>query len=179
MDISKLFSALNQLDFTKPSWDLFILLFFAVAVFLYGISLGRDRILVILISIYMALAVVQNAPYVKALSQKVLDVNVGFFAFKFTIFLGVFVLLFFFLSRSALLNSVVSLQAGSWLYVIIFSILHVGLLLSTILSFFPKDSLEQLLPLTREIFVSDLARFLWITLPIVAMAILPIKKKMP
>jgi len=37
--------------------DLFIILFFVIAAFLYGFSLGRDRIVAILVSIYMGLAV--------------------------------------------------------------------------------------------------------------------------
>src|SRR5687767_4847400 len=98
---------LQAVNWASPSWDLFIVLFFLVTVFLYGMSLGRDRIIVILVSIYMALAVVSNAPILGKLDA---TVNLGqFFAFRVTTFLGIFVLLFFLLSRSALLKTFGSL----------------------------------------------------------------------
>src|SRR3990167_1770098 len=73
---------LQSINWAAPTWDLFIVLFFIVTVFLYGMSLGRDRIIVILVSIYMALAVVSNAPFLGKMSQ---DGDVSrFFAVKLT-----------------------------------------------------------------------------------------------
>jgi len=87
--------------------------------------------------------------------------------------LGLFLVLFFFLSRSALQRSIASRdEKGAWWQVIIFSVLHVGLLLSVILSFLPKEALEHLSPVTRQIFTHDGVRFAWLTLPIIAMIIL-------
>lgn len=161
---------LQSINWASPSWDLFIVLFFLVTVFLYGMSLGRDRIIVILVSIYMALAVVSNAPILGHLDA---TVNLGqFFAFRVTTFLGVFVLLFFLLSRSALLKTFGSLASGSWWQVFIFSIFHVGLLVSITLSFLPPEAIEHLAPLTRTIFASDAGRFFWIIAPIFGMALL-------
>lgn len=166
-DLMKL---LTQVNWSSPTWDLFIILFFVITVFLYGMSLGRDRIVVILVSIYMALAVVSNAPFLAHLNA---SVKIGdFFAFKITAFLGLFVLLFFLLSRSALLHTFGNLASGNWLQVMIFSTLHVGLLVSITLSFLPKEAVGHLAPMTREIFASETARFAWIVAPIVAMAVL-------
>lgn len=166
-DLMKL---LTQVNWSSPTWDLFIILFFVITVFLYGMSLGRDRIVVILVSIYMALAVVSNAPFLAHLNA---SVKIGdFFAFKITAFLGLFVLLFFLLSRSALLHTFGNLASGNWLQVMIFSTLHVGLLVSITLSFLPKEAAGLLAPMTREIFASETARFAWIVAPIVAMSIL-------
>lgn len=163
-------SFLQNINWATPTWDLFILIFFIVGAFLYGFSLGRDRVIVILVSIYMALAVINTAPYLDALSGKDISINFGpNFAFKVTLFLGVFVILFFLLSRSALSQTFISDRAGSWWQVILFSFLHTGLLISVILSFLPSQAAETLLPITRKIFISDLAKFLWITVPIVAM----------
>jgi hypothetical protein len=179
IDIAKAGKAadiLHSFNFTTPSWDLFILIFFAVAVFIYGFSLGRNRIVVILIAIYMALAVVNTAPFVDKWVNKAVAINgVGqVFAFKLGLFLVVFALLFFLFGRSRLLFSVGSDQRHSgWWQIPIFSILHIGLLLSIALSFLPAESLLQLAPFTREIFGSDIGRFVWITAPIAAMIILP------
>ena len=161
---------LSAVNWAAPTWDLFIVLFFLVTVFLYGLSLGRDRIIVILVSIYMALADVSNAPILSKLDA---TVNLGqFFAFRVTTFLGIFVLLFFLLSRSALLKTFGSLAAGSWWQVLVFSIFHVGLLVSITLSFLPPDAVAHLAPVTRQIFASDSGRFFWIVAPIFGMTLL-------
>ncbi len=165
-----LMTYLSQINWASPSWDLFIVLFFIVTVFLYGMSLGRDRIIVILVSIYMALAVVSNAPFLGNVDA---SVNLGqFFAFKVTTFLGLFVLLFFLLSRSALLKTFGNLASGTWWQVLMFSVFHVGLLVSITLSFLPADAVNHLAPLTRQIFATDTTRFAWIVAPIVGMSLL-------
>ena len=161
---------LSSINWAAPTWDLFIVLFFIVTVFLYGMSLGRDRIIVILVSIYMALAVVSNAPFLGKLHA---DVNINqYFAFKITTFLGLFVLLFFLLSRSALLKTFGSLASGNWWQVLVFSVFHVGLLVSITLSFLPPDAIGHLAPVTQKAFASDTAKFLWIVAPIFGMALL-------
>lgn len=161
---------LTAINWSAPTWDLFIVLFFIITVFLYGMTMGRDRIIVILVAIYMALAVVSNAPLLARLHA---DVNLSeYFAFRVTTFLGVFVLLFFLLSRSALLKTFGSLAAGRWWQVFVFSVMHVGLLVSITLSFLPADSVGQLAPLTQRVFASDTGRFLWVVMPIFAMVLL-------
>ncbi len=164
-------SLVATLDWSKPTWDLFIVLFFIVAAFLYGISLGRDRIIVILVSIYMALAVVNSVPY---LSDTTTEVGIErLFVLRISIFVGVFIALFVLLSQSALRKTIASSdKSGRWWQIFVFSILHVGLLITLILSFLPPDFPDQLAPLTRTIFATDLARFIWIVLPIITMILL-------
>lgn len=166
-DVAKFLSGIN---WAAPTWDLFIVLFFVATVFLYGLSLGRDRIIVILVSIYMALAVVSNAPFLGKLHA---DINVNqYFAFKVTTFLGLFVLLFFLLSRSALLKTFSGFASGSWWQVLVFSVFHVGLLVSITLGFLPPDAVSHLAPITQQVFASDAGRFIWIVAPIFGMVML-------
>ncbi|MBI2984401.1 MAG: hypothetical protein HYY50_02145 [Candidatus Kerfeldbacteria bacterium] len=157
-----------NIDWSKPTWDLFIILFFIIAALLYGLSLGRDRVLVILVSVYMALAVVNTAPYIGNYQA---DIGVDqFFVFRISAFVVVFIALFFLMSRSALLSTIASSNTqGAWWQVLIFSLLHVGLLISITLSFLPPTAAEKLAPLTQKIFVGDFGRFFWIVTPIVAM----------
>ena len=165
-----LIGMLASVNWISPPWDLFIVLFFIVTVFLYGMSLGRDRIIVILVAIYMALAVVSNAPFLGRLQA---DININqYFAFKVTTFLGVFILLFFLMSRSALLKTFANLASGSWWQVMLFSAFHVGLLVSITLSFLPPDAVNHLAPLTRQVFASETGKFVWIVMPIVGMVML-------
>lgn len=161
----------SSIDWSRPSWDMFIVLFFIVAALLYGFSLGRDRVIVILVSLYMALAVVNYAPFI---GQGPMSADLDqFFGFKVSAFVIVFIALFFLMSRSALLATVASAdRTGPWWQVLLFSFLHVGLLISITLSFLPPAAAASLAPLTQKVFVQDTSRFLWIVMPIVAMIIL-------
>jgi cytochrome c oxidase subunit IV len=161
-----------SINWAAPTWDLFIVIFFIVTVFLYGMSLGRDRIIVILVSIYMSMAVVSNAPYIGGASPNA-DVNFGnIFAFKVSAFLGLFILLFFLLSRSALTKTFGSMAAGKWWQIFAFSVFHVGLLVSITLSFLPSEALAHLTPVTRQLFATEIAQFIWVVSPIAGMVLL-------
>lgn len=159
------------LDWSRPSWDMFIYLFFIIATLLYGLSLGRDRVIVILISVYMALAVVDAAPFLDSVRGAAGADQFG--VFRVAIFAVVFILLFFLMSQSALLSTIASTDTrGAWWQVIVFSMLQVGLLISIVLSFLPAGATTHLAPMTQKIFVQDTSRFLWIIAPIVAMILL-------
>lgn len=161
----------TNVNWLQPSWDLFIVLFFLFAALVYGVALGRDRILVIMVSIYMALAVVNYVPFIAEFSADIAINNA--IALKVTVFLGIFILLFFFLSHSALLRTFgSSAEQGRWWQVIIFSLLHVGLLISVVLSFLPADVTQHLSAFTMQFFASDVAKAVWIITPIFAMATL-------
>jgi len=161
----------SQINWLQPSWDLFIFLFFIIASLLYGISLGRDRIIVILVSIYMALAIVNYIPFINEFTANI-SVNDAF-ALKVSVFLGVFILLFFFLSHSALLRTIGhSAAQGPLWQIMIFSFLHVGLLISVTLSFFPHSLSAVLSPTTQFVFTSDFAKAVWVSLPLLAMMVL-------
>lgn len=165
------------LNFSDPSWDLFIVIFFVVGSLLYGFSLGRTRVIVLLVSMYIALAIVNTAPYLNQLnfSTKVNIENWG--TFKISAFVGVFVVLFFILSRSALIKSINDDTRGKWWQIMLFSFLQIGLLISIILSYLPSDISNNLAPLTQNVFSSETGKLVWLILPIVAMMIVKKSKK--
>ena len=168
---------LNQINWSVPTWDLFIGLLFIIGALLYGLSMGRDRVIVILISVYMALAVVGNAPVLRDLNAFQVSLN-GDFAIKIGFFLGAFLVLFFLISRSALIRTLgVNAAPGSWWQTLIFSILQVGLFISIALSFLPTEVSSHLTQVTREIFLSYWGKSAWLILPIAFMAIAPKKKQ--
>jgi len=172
--VGKFFASLNV---AAPTWDLFIFLFFIIGALLYGLSLGRDRVIVILVSIYMALAVASNTPVLNAVNLS-FHVNENYIV-QITVFLGLFVALFFLMSRSALLKTIGgSGGPDSWWQTILFSILQVGLLISITLHFLPPEMTNDLSEATKQIFMSDQGRSAWMILPIVMMALAP-KAKYP
>ena len=167
---------LQNIDWTRPTWDLFIVIFFIVAAFLYGLSLGKDRIIIILVSIYMSLAIVEHAPFLNSawLQDWINNAINQFFVFQISAFVLLFVALFLIITRSALVKTIASSDtAGSWWQVLIFSILHVGLLVSIILSYLPKEAAHSVLaPLTKQLFTTDGAQSFWIIGPVIAMVVL-------
>jgi len=169
---------LTNINWAAPSWDLFIILFFVVAAFLYGLSLGRDRVIVILVSIYMALAIVNTAPYLNNFTAEISFNNASIF--KATFFIGIFIALFFLLSRSALLNTIASSNSpGRWWQSIAFSFFHVGLMLSVLMSYLPTDVSNNVSEGMRSLFISDPAKFFWLVTPIVIMVLIRNKKPAP
>ncbi|HEX9664526.1 MAG TPA: hypothetical protein VGA49_01750 [Patescibacteria group bacterium] len=163
---------LSSINWAAPTWDLFIILFFIIAAFIYGLSLGRDRVIVIMVGIYMALAVVNNAPFINAGAGAQIGIY-DFYVFKVTAFIATFIILFFLLSRSSLLRAISNIEISAGLFqVLIFSLLHVGLFVSITLSFLPPEAVNNLSGLTRQVFVNETSQFLWIIAPIVFMGIL-------
>jgi hypothetical protein len=164
---------LQQINWSIPTWDLFIIIFFLAGALLYGFSLGRDRVIVILVSVYMAIAVVGNAPVLEGVRELRLGIGDDF-VLKIGIFLGAFLVLFFLVSRSALIRTFgYNAAPGSWWQTLVFSVLQVGLFISVALSFLPPEASDQLTYVTRTVFLSYWGRSAWLILPIAFMAIAP------
>lgn len=157
---------LGGVNWSFPTWDMFILLFFVISVILYGIVLGRNRILVILFSIYISLAITSNLPYINdTISEKFGFGPVS--VMKIAVFSASIIILYVLFSKMGFLSSFS--EKASLFHIAIFSFLHVGLLISTILSFLPPTALLSLSDFTRTLFTDDLARFIWIIAPLAAM----------
>lgn len=168
-------SVVQHIDWTRPTWDLFIILFFVVAAFLYGLSLGRDRIIVILVSIYMSLAIVEHAPFLNSewLHNAINNFVNQFFVFQISAFVILFIVFFLIITRSALMKTIASSDTtGPWWQVFLYSILHVGLIVSIVLSYLPVETVNEVLaPLTRQIFTTEVALSSWMLGPVIAMVI--------
>lgn len=163
---------ISQTNFNEPTWDLFIIIFFLAAAFIYGLTMGRERVVVILMGTYIGYSIVTIAPFLVDAQVQGLGVE-NVFAFRIAVFLFTLIALFFLLSRSGLLSSFSGSGApGSWWQVIIFSILHVGLLISIVLSFIPAEFHGQLAPLTQQMFIGAETRFYWFVAPIIALALM-------
>lgn len=161
-----LYSVVSSFNWTQPSWDLFILLFFLVGVFLYGFSLGRDRVVAILTALYFSLAVLYTLP----VNMELLKPLGSFFSWQVTIFLVLFLIIYFLLLRSGLFARFAN-QQGRWWQVLSLSILHIGLFLSIILTLIPPTIQNNFSELVKEIFISPPGRIFWISLPILAIGV--------
>lgn len=169
---------LTGLDVNSPSWDLFIFLFFIIAVFVYGFTLGRSRIMVLLVSTYMALAVIHIAtvpggvfgPDFGAQAGQLTIGSSPFFIAQITAFVGMVLLIFFFMANSALRRAFAAEDVhGKVWQIVAFSFLHAGLLIASVLSFIPPERREGLLEATQTLFATPTALFIWTILPIIVM----------
>jgi len=80
------------IDWSTPTWDVVILLFIITSVLVYSFTLGRDRIVALLISTYLALAVTTNLPYMDRISDVISQTFLG--NLQLPVFIVVFILLF-------------------------------------------------------------------------------------
>lgn len=167
--LASVVSLFHTVDWTKPSWDLLVLGIFIFISILVAVKSNRG-IVVNLASTYMALVLVNYLPFLGQFS----NVNVGgVFIFKVAAFAATFFLLSFLMSKSALAGG---RKKGGRVQVFIFSFLHIGLLMASVFSFLPESVTGQLAPLTKALFVNNIAFFVWIVLPIVFMVLFRAKK---
>ena len=153
----------QNINWSKPTWDLMVIIIFLAVSVLYGLSVGRNRLVVTIVSTYMALAVVTFVPFTS------LKWTAPYFSsptMRVILFLGIFIILFFLLSRSALIGSISSDIGGGWWQVIIFGFLQIGLLINIIFSYLPPGALSHFSDPLKFYFISDIATTFWICAPI-------------
>lgn len=161
-------------------WDLFILLIFLVAVLVYGFFLGRNRMVILLLSSYFSLAITQVLPWSRLSSWSWLGINQEpSSSLQIIIFLALIVLFYFLIPRSVLSSTLRVRKRGqaSWLQLFLLSIVQVGLLIMVILSFLPEKNIANFDFIVKRVFIGPEAQFVWITLPILILVLMRRKKK--
>lgn len=151
------------------NWDTFIFLFFGIVVLIYAFFVSRERLAVVLLSVYTALALMLGTPFFTnilnvASQEDVIKIQLG-------VFVGLFLFLYVLFSMNMSLRSDIG---HAWWQAVLLSVLQVGLLLSSILYFIPKNMFSS--DLTTYFFTNDIARSAWMVAPIVAMIFMRKKK---
>jgi hypothetical protein len=130
----------------------------AVVLVLYGLSVGRTRALVSLLSIYFAYLLTVLFPFLPWLMQRVPSRFEQFT--PVALFVVLYVLTFMILTQSLLHGRVTLGEISVW-HVLIISVVQVGLLTSICMSLLPNDESANLLgPLSRW-FGSQRALWSW------------------
>jgi hypothetical protein len=155
MDFNALLSKIGlSADLTQ---DITLILVMAAASVVFGLFIGRFRLITILINIYVALAIVSATPdkYFKDYSYEI-----GFFA--------LLVVVFTFLGKSLFEIHISGAGSGYLWRVFVMSFIEVAMLISIILSLMPKAAALGYVSQTAYGYLaSPGARFIWMTLPIV------------
>lgn len=154
-----------------PSWDLFIVLAWLVASVMYAFAAGRGRILTVLMSIFMAKLLVVEAPF---LSTQVADrLNINMLSLQhLATFAILFFIFFIFLGRYVFKTSADTKQFSGLIFSVVFAILQVGLLISTVLTLLPPHVQLGFSKLITTLFINDTASFVWLALPVVFLVVL-------
>jgi len=167
-----LLKAVQQIDLTTPSWDVFVLLFFLIGVFLYGIALGRNRLILLLIALYFSIAVLNTSTLIRTTGIVILS---GHEAAPLITFLIVFLLIFFIVGSSSAARALSQESHGPFWQTLIFAVLQVGLTISVALHLLPLSLQQRFsLPL-RSLFIEPVGQLVWIVVPIVFLAFTRIK----
>jgi hypothetical protein len=167
-------SGANQIfqnfNWHTPSWDLFILLFWAVASIMYAFSAGRGRIISLLMSLYIAKLFVLQAPWLANTLNQTFP-NALSSLQQLVSFLIIFVILFILLSRYAFRTSADGRHFTAIPFAIVFAFLQVGLLINTILGYLSVSG-RTFSDLITLIFLSGPAGFVWLVAPLLFLVIL-------
>lgn len=161
-------------------WDIFIVLIFLIAVFVYGFFLGRNRMIILLLSSYFSFSIMQVFPWSRLMSLSWLGIGEDPSAsLKILIFVAVILLFYFLIPRSILSSTLRIRKRGnaSWIQLFILSVVQIGLLAMVILSFLPVDNILNIGPVVKKVFVGPEAQFVWVILPILAITLMRRKRK--
>ena len=163
--IQSIRSVLNQF-LSNPTWDILLLLFFFFAVFVYGLVVGRNRMLVLLLASYPAALINEFLPFPRQFLNK-LNVLQTLFLKSFVFFVLI-LFVFWVLNKAGFFRKELSKKTGQ---VILLSFLNVGFWANVIFGYALKISEEavKLAPLTKLLFGSAISHFVWLVLPILAL----------
>jgi len=156
---------LNQF-LSNPTWDILLLLFFFFAVFVYGLVVGRNRMIVLLMASYPAALINEYLPYPQQFLQRLNTLQILFL--KSFVFFVLVLFVFWILNKAGFSRKEISKKTSQ---VIFLSFLNVGFWANIIFAYVLKISEEvvKLAPLTKLLFGSIPSHFIWLLLPILAL----------
>ncbi len=168
-------TTINSINWSLNGYDLYILLFFAIIILLCFFFL-RHKIFALLFSIYTSYLIILFFPFNIWLNNYSLGlIN----KIKIYSFIGLILILTFIFSQCHIFFS----QGGGIIKASIrslfYGILNAGLFLSLLILLLPLDWLSKFSGTSLNLLSSDVARFVWITLPIVLIIFLNKKRKGP
>ncbi|MGD0977201.1 MAG: hypothetical protein ABR875_02825 [Minisyncoccia bacterium] len=172
--ISSILFYLASLGKAFNSSAMLIVAFGAFVIFVIGFTLGRSRILVSMLSVYVAYFIEANLPYFNFIKNTVGStqsylVHIG-------LFLIFFVAVFYIMNRSILKNRV-TLKDSSIISIILLSVVNAGLLVSVLASYLPKIG-TPILPASVANFVgTKTALFYWAVISLIAIFFLKGKRE--
>src|SRR3989344_9366860 len=141
-------SVIRGIDFSKLSENLNLgptTLFVGLALvflLLYGLSLGKTKVLISLLGIYVALAFDAAFPYLEQL-HNALPVEVEIYVTRLAVFMLMYLLTFAILNKS-FASKRLTLKDSSIISVSVVSLTQIGLLVAVITNIIPDEIIEKM-----------------------------------
>jgi hypothetical protein len=155
-----------NLFLSNPTWDILLLIFFFSAVFIYGLVVGRNRIIVLLLASYPAALINEFLPYPEKFLNR-LNTLQNFFVHSFVFF--VFLLfIFWILTKAGFSRKELAKKTGQMIFL---GFLNVGLWANIVFGYALALNTEiiKLAPLTQLLFGSNTAHLVWLILPMLVL----------
>lgn len=155
-----------NLFLSNPTWDLLLLLFFFFAVFVYGLMVGRNRIIVLLLASYPAVLINEYLPYPQ---NFLANINIAQTIFlKSFVFFILTVFIFWIFKKTGFSRKELNKKTGQVLFL---SFLNVGLWANVVFGYVLIFNAEliKLAPLNLLLFGSNSAHFIWLIIPILVL----------
>ena len=151
---------------SNPTWDILLLLFFFFAVFVYGLVVGRNRMIVLLLASYPAALINEYLPYPQQFLQRLNTLQILFL--KSLLFFVLVLFVFWILNKTGFFRKEINKKTGQ---VIFLSFLNVGFWANIIFGYALKirEEAVKLAPLTKLLFGSVPSHFIWLVLPLLAL----------
>lgn len=151
----------------QPAWDVIVLVFFGVAGSVYGVMVGRMRLIAIFFALYVSQLLFEHFAFLDRFvtGKTILEI----FFFRATAFIILLILLSLLFIKTVFRGRDAD---RPWWQIFFLSFLEVGLLVSAIFRLMPARELFTFSPVVNKIFASDGAYFLWLTLPLVGLFVI-------
>ena len=164
-NLSYIRDIINQF-LSNPTWDVLLLLFFFAAVFVYGLMVGRNRIIVLLFASYPATLINEYIKYPDSFLEN-LNIAQEIF-FKSFVFFVLAILIYWILKKSGFSRKELNKKTTQVLFL---SFLNVGLWANVVFGYalVLKPEIIKLAPLNLLLFGSNSAHFIWLILPILVL----------
>lgn len=133
-----------------------IIVFFLV----WSLSLGRSKIAISLLAIYIAFSVTVIFPF-----WSLIDIKLDVYLVEISVFLAIYIITLIIFSASFLKKRLAS-NEFSFLSIMLISFLQIGFLLSILISFMPSELGIKYLGQFYKYFGSSEALFVWSVLPL-------------
>lgn len=153
--------------------DLILIASIIFSSFIIGMALGRSRLMMGIVSIYIASSLSDKFPFYTQIAAYFKETE-GYLI-KISIFLFFYLLTFLFLNKS-MIRSRFTLNEVPFFAILFLSIIHGAFLLTNLLFFFPEPLINKFSPILISYFTTQKAQFVWALLPVLSFVFLGRKK---
>lgn len=158
----ELFESVSQitLNTSYVTWDVLVVLGLLALVCAYGITIGKDYVVPLLVSVYVAGFVMLFISYVDWL-KGLIEADAGIASS--IVFFGIFLIIFFILKTNGFFEPYI---VPTGFELITFCLGISGLLVVILVSFLSEETIAGFSPIIRTIFTGDIQSTIWALAPI-------------